>query len=198
MIVVHESRPLPAEGGGKVVLRLLVAEAGGRTEIRIEREERLAHKTLRSTVLRIEESSAVIEPLARSMTTIAHELERLHGQGYVLRERAGGGWSGRWQTDLVRTRSGRAELSWTSDMRRPARELASLEAALVAFDVPRPRLEEPADGAGGLADAMRRHGAEVRRNHAVDAAIAADPTMPAEELLEALEAKGLLSPPDDE
>ena len=198
MTVVHESRPLPAESGGKVILRLLVAQTRDRTEIRIEREERLAHKTLSSTVLRIEEANAVIEPLARSMTTIAHELERLHVQGYALRERAGGGWSGKWQTDLVRSRASRAVLSWPSEMRRPLQELATLEAALVALDVPRARLDAPEDPEGGLAAAMRRHGAEVRRNHAVDAAIAANPELPAAELLEALEEQGLLSPADDE
>ena len=198
MIVVHESRPLPAESGGKVVLRLLVAQTRGRTEIRIEREERLAHKTLSSTVLRVEESDAVIEPLARSITTIAHELERLHVQGYSLRERAGGGWSGKWQTDLVRSRASRAVLSWPSELRRPLQELAPLEAALVALDVPRARLDVPEDREGGLAAAMRRHGAEVARNHAVDAAIAASPELPADELLEALEEQGLLSPADDE
>jgi len=194
--LVYETTELRSDDAGPVVLRLVLAETGTRTEIWIEREQRLPHKTLQSIVLRIEESSSAIAPLARAMTTVVHELERLHRQGYSVRERAGGGWSGKWHTDLVRRRGARPALAWPSDLRKAAAKLGPLEAALSELDVPRPEFDEPADHAGQLAAAMRRHGAEVRRIHAVDAAIAADPAQPADELLEALEEQGLLSPPD--
>lgn len=103
-----------------------------------------------------------------------------------------------FERTLNRLRASRAVLSWPSELRRPLQELAPLEAALVALDVPRARLDVPEDREGGVAAAMRRHGAEVARNHAVDAAIAASPELPADELLEALEEQGLLSPADDE
>jgi hypothetical protein len=109
---VYETGPRRIAGGGSVVLRLLVSEAKGRTEIRIDCERRLPHKALESVVLKIEQPTRGIEPLARATTTITHELDRLHRQGYALRERAGGGFRGAWHADLVSPHDSRVVVSW--------------------------------------------------------------------------------------
>jgi hypothetical protein len=63
--------------------------------------------------------------------------------------------------------------------------------------VPRPRFEQDDRNVGALAAAMRRQGETIRRDHAIDALLAADPTLPADEFLDALEQRGLLSPPEE-
>jgi hypothetical protein len=193
---VYESMGFPAPRGARVTLRLLLSTQGDRTEIRIEREERLPHKSLVSTVLTITQPTTGIEPLARAMTTFAHELERLHARGYSLRERAGGGWRGAWRADLLTPDGGHAAMSWEIEHKRPHRTLEPLARALASLDRPRPQMDEPADQVDSLAAFMRAHGGELRRNHAVDALIAADPAVPTDELLEELDARGLLSPTD--
>jgi hypothetical protein len=193
---VYESAPLPGERGYTVVLQLLLAMAGPRTEMRVDREQRFPHKTLTSTVVRVHEPSAGIEPLARAMTTVVHELERLHRQGYGLRERATG-WRGAWHTDLVSPRGASAAMSWKIDLTKRAAEVMRLAERLAAHDVPVAAFNEPADDATTLAAMMRHHGAEARREHAVDALIAEDPTLSAGELVEELDRRGLLAPSDD-
>lgn len=194
---VYESAPLRGERGGTTVLRLLLSSAAARTEVRIDRQELLPHKALNSVVVRIDEPSAAVEPLARAMTTVVHELERLLLQGYWLRERAGGGWRGAWHTDLVAPRSTRAVLAWKTDLTKRPRELERLAASLARLDVPVARFDEPQDDAAALAAVMRRHGADVRRHHAIDALTAQDPMLPADELVEELDRRGLLVPPEE-
>lgn len=196
MSTIYESAAFSAPRGARVTLRLVLSASLERTEIRIEREERFPHKSLASTVLGIDQPTSGLEPLARAMTTILHELERLHGRGYSLRERAGGGWSGAWRVDLLTPDGARTVTSWEIEQKRPQKTLEALARALTTLDRPRPQLEEEADRSESLAAFMRAHGNELRRNHAVDAVIAADPTAPADELLDELEARGLLGPTD--
>jgi hypothetical protein len=193
--LVYESATLPAPSGGTITLRLLLSGAAVRSEIRIDREERLAHKTLKSVVLRVNDETDGLEPLARAMTTVVHELERLHGRGYTLRERAGGGWRGAWRAELIAPDGSRTAASWEIDVRKPRKNLEPLAQTLASVDPARPQFPAAHDSPS-LADLMRQHGDEVRRNHAVDALIASDPTAPADELLEELDARGLLDPTD--
>lgn len=72
-----------------------------------------------------------------------------------------------------------------------------LAAKLAALEIPAAQFDEPRDDAALLAAAMRQHGSEVRRHHAVDALIAEDPTLPADELVEELERRGLLAPSEE-
>lgn len=197
MTVVYETATLAAARGGTVALRLLVLEVGATTEIRIDRKEHLPHKALSFVVLRICQPTRGIEPLARAMTTIVHELERLHRQGYSLRERAGGGWRGAWHCDLLVPRGAPAVASWEIELRKPGKTLEPLARVLASLDVPAPRIDRSGEDSGILTAAMREHGDEVARHHAIDALIASDPLVPADEFLEELEARGLLAPKDN-
>jgi hypothetical protein len=195
--VVYETTGLRTAAGDAVTLQLILSTGDDRCEIRIDRSEQRPHKTLHSVVLRITHPTAGVERPARAMTTIAHELERLHRQGYALRERAGGGFRGAWRADLMTPDSARSAVSWEIDLRKPHKRVEPLAHALATLDVPRPQFDEP-DATDSVAALMRTHGAEVRRNHAVDALIAADPTTPADELIDELDARGLLTPSDPE
>ena len=192
-VLVHETAPLPTTRGGSVKLRLLVLDVHGQSEIRIDREEQLPHKALASIVLRIRHPSHGIEPLARSMTTIVHELERLHQQGYSIRERAGGGWRGAWRSELLAGNGTATGTSWEIELRKPERTLEPLAHLLQSLDVPAPRIDTAAAHSSVLAAAMREHGSEVRRKHAIEALIASDPLLPGDEFVEELESRGLLT-----
>ena len=198
MTVVYETPPLRGSRGGSVTLRLVVFESDESSEIRITRDEQRPHKALSSDVLRIRQRTDSIQPLARAMTTIVHELERLHRQGYSLRQRAGGGWRGAWRADLLATDGARAVASWEVELRKPGKTLEPLARVLASLDVPTPRTDRIPRNGGILAAAMREHGDEVRRNHAIDALIASDPLVPGDEFVQQLEARGLLAPKDDE
>lgn len=134
---MHESRGYPTTGGATVTLRLIVVDRGShRIEIRIGREERLPHKILCTVVLTVTAPAAGIEPIARAMTTITHELDRLHRQGYTLRQRAGGGLRGAWRTELQPAdggNGGKALVSWESEPRKPT-ELDQLARVLATVD----------------------------------------------------------------
>lgn len=195
---VYETAARRTPDGGTLVLRLLVSAANSRTEIRIDCERRLPHKVLESIVLKIDQPTHGIEPLARAMTTITHELDRLHRQGYALRECAAGGFRGAWHADLVSPHDSRVAVSWEINLRRPTKNLELLAGRLAALDLPAPTLFESRHDTDVLVTAMIDHGDEVRRHHAIDAIIAADPSMPADEFLEELEGRGLLSPTDPE
>ena len=199
MTVVYESEPLTSPRGGTVKLRLLLLNCDAVTEIRIEREEQLPHKTLESIVIRLREPTQQIDSLARAMTTIVHELERLHRQGYSLRERAGGGWRGAWHSDLLSVGTNpRAVASWEIELRKPGKTLEPLARLLVSLDVPRPVIEAGAVETVSLVAAMREQGRDARREHAIDALIAADPLAPGDEFLDNLESRGLLMPTDED
>jgi hypothetical protein len=193
---IYETGALTTARGGSVVLQLRLIESAAAVEIRIDREERLPHKTLRSVVLKIQEPRQGIEALARAMTTIVHELERLLRQGYSLTERAAGGWRGAWHAELRSPAGARAAASWEIDLRKPTKRIEPLARTLASLDVPAPRIERVVGDASPLAATMREHGADRRRAHAVDALIAADPLLPAHDLLDELETRGLLAPTD--
>jgi hypothetical protein len=147
-------------------------------------------------VLTIRHPSAGAGPPAREMTTIAHELERLHRQGYSLRQRSAG-WRGAWHADLMPPGARRAVLSWPIEASNPAARVHALSRTLASLDVPTARKQPDPDSAV-IAEIMREHGAELQRAHAIDALNAADPTLPADEFLEELETRGLLDPTESE
>ena len=187
---VYESAALPTSRGGTVALRLLLTSSGHSSTITIECTERLPHKVLQWVVLAIADSTGGLEPLARAMTTITHELERLHGQGYTLRQRAVGGWRGAWHAELVSPQNSRTVMSWEIELRKPTRTLEPLASALVALNPPTPQPDRATDDHGSVVAAMRARGGEIQRTHAIDALIASDPLMPADELLEELRLGG--------
>jgi hypothetical protein len=135
-----------------------------------------------------------MEPVARAMTTITHELDRLHSQGYTLRQRAGGGMRGAWHADLRHAGRGRALVSWDAEPRKPNR-LDQL-ARLLATVHPSSALRE-ADTKPPLVRHMRDISDEAQRDRAVDRFIADHPDMPIEDLLEALERQHFLDPQPD-
>jgi hypothetical protein len=65
----------------------------------------------------------------------------------------------------------RAVTSWKIDLTRRAAELTTLATRLAELDVQVARFEAPASDGQDLASMMRRQGAEVRRQHAVNAFI---------------------------
>jgi len=125
------------------------------------------------------------------MTTIVHDLERLHRQGYTLRQRAGGGWSGAWRSDLHPPAGGRPIASWESQPRK-ADGVATLARLLSDLDRPSPKPDPEDDPLASLAARLRARGVEVQRDRNVDAFIAEHPDLPIEDLLDALENRGLL------
>jgi len=188
---------LPSAGGGPVRLRLFTSGDGTDTELRIDREERLPHKLIEWTVLKVVRPTATIYPLARELTTILCELERLHHRGYWLRQRAGGGWRGAWRADLLPPGGSRPALSWEIQLRKPEMELAALSGSITALDPPAYRSDEVTGNDDLLVEAMRQHGDEVRRRQAIDALIAADPAAPIDDFLQVLDTQGLLDSHDE-
>jgi hypothetical protein len=130
------------------------------------------------------------------MTTLMCELERLHDQGYWLRQRAGGGWRGAWRADLLPPNGARTALSWEIRPRSPGKELAALVRRAASLDVPTYRSTESVRDDTPLAAMMREHGDEVGRRQAIAALIAADPAAPIDDFLRELEARGLSEPHD--
>lgn len=174
--------------GGTVQLRLLISGDRRDTQVRIHREERRPHKTLEWTVLEVVQPTEGIYSLARDMTTVMCELERLHHKGYWLRQRAGGGWRGAWRADLMPPKAARAALSWQIRPRRPGKELAALVGRISSLDVPTYRSDRSLGEDTALIATMQDHGNEVRRQQAIDALIAADPAAPMDDFLRALDA----------
>lgn len=194
--VVFESKDVPDDGrsGGVTKLRLILADSHDRVEIRIDREQQLPHKILRSVVLKVIAPPAAIEPIARTMTTITHELDRLHRAGYTLRQRAGGGLRGAWRTDLMPPNPSKATLSWESEPRKGTR-LDQLACTLATIGRPPSRAQQNASGS--VAELMRRVSTDTQRRQAVDGLIAEHPEMPVDDLLEIMERRGLLEAPLD-
>jgi hypothetical protein len=193
---IHETARFKSSGRGTVFLRFLANSAGSETELRIDRHEQLPHKTFDWPALRVTRPTSEIRPLARTVTTIVCELERLHSQGYWLRQRAGGGWRGAWKAELLPAGGSRPSIAWEIELRRPAAELGALTDGLVSLDVPSYRPDRSDDDLDFLVSSMRHHGKEVRRRHGVDALIAADPASPTDDFLRELEARGLLDAGD--
>ena len=65
MTIVYEAAGLRGPAGGALKLSLVLELAGSKTEIRIDREERLSHKTLSAVVLRVRDAGERLRPLAR-------------------------------------------------------------------------------------------------------------------------------------
>jgi hypothetical protein len=84
-------------------------------------------------------------------------------------------------------------MSWKMDLTKRSAELTRL----AELDVPVTTFGSPVNDGTDLAAMMRQHGAETRRQHAVDAFITHAPTLTAEELVDELDRRGLLAPPDD-
>ncbi len=129
--------------------------------------------------------------LARAMTTITHELDRLHRKGYFLRERSAG-LRGIWHNDLCNSR-GRLVQSWQTAPKQPHKVIEQLAAALVGLDVPVAQ-ERPPDRGESLEILMRQRSAEVVREHEIDVFLAEQPLSSADDLLDHLDSKGLLDP----
>jgi hypothetical protein len=192
MTEIRATEGLPASDGGVVTLRLLAKGFGSDTELRIDHEQRLPHKALAWTVIKITRPTASIYSLARDLTTFMCELERLHRQGYALRQRAGGGWRGAWRADLLAQGTARPALSWEIELRKPEQELSALACRASRLDVPTYRADESEGGDGSLNEAMRDHAYEVTRRQTIDALAAADPAAPLDDFLRELDARGLL------
>jgi hypothetical protein len=185
-------------GGGAVRLRLLARRFGSDTELRIDYEQRLPHKSVDWTVIKVVRPTVSIHPLARDITTLMCELERLHQQGYSLRQRAGGGWRGAWRADLLPGGGARPALSWEIELRKPEQELPALACHASRLDVPTYRSDESQASEGLLESAMRDHAGEVSRRQAIDALAAADPAAPVDDFLRELDARGLLEQQDQD
>lgn len=184
--VIHSTSGLTTPAGAQLTLSLSLTAGALMTHFGIDRVEVLPHKQLRSTVLSVTAPTDGAQAMAEAITTVAHELNRLHRQGYWLRERSVG-MRGIWHNDLCDA-SGRLAQSWQTTPKRPGKVIEPLAAALAALDVPVAR-EAPLDRGQALEEIMREHSAERRREHDLNEHLAADPLGSVDELVDHLEAR---------
>ncbi len=184
--VIHSTSDLATPAGAQLTLTLSLTAGALTTHFGIDRVEVLPHKQLRSTVLSVTAPTDGAQAMAEAITTVAHELNRLHRQGYWLRERSVG-MRGIWHNDLCDA-AGRLAQSWQTTPKRPGKVIEPLAAALAALDVPVAR-EAPPDRGQALEEIMRERSAERRREHDLNDYLAADPLGSADELVDHLEAR---------
>lgn len=192
--LIHTADGLTTPAGAPVTLTLTLAAGHTATTIEIQRLEVLRHKKLRTTVLTLTVPTDAAAALAKAMTTIAHELDRLHRHGYWLRERSVG-LRGIWHNDLCHPQ-GHVVQTWQTAPKRPHKVVGRLAAALGGLDVPVAQ-ERPPDRGQALETLMRERGAELIRDHETNSYLAEQPLSSVDELLDHLDSKDLLDPVED-
>lgn len=193
--LIHATAGLTTATGAPLTLTLTLDVGETSVSLVIHRLEVLPHKELRTTVLAANAPIDGVPSLAKAMTTVTHELDRLHRRGYWLRERSVG-LRGIWHNDLCHPR-GHLVHSWPTAPSRPRKVVEPLALALARIDRPVPQ-DEPRDRGAALEIMMRGHGAELLRQHEMDSYLAEHPLSSADELLDHLDRKDLLGPVDDE
>lgn len=108
--LIHATAGLTTAAGASLTLTLTLDAGETSTSLNIQRLEMLPHKELHTTVLSVKTPIDTGAFLAKAMTTIAYELDRLHRQGYWLRERSVG-LRGIWHNELCGAR-GHPVQSW--------------------------------------------------------------------------------------
>ena len=193
--IIHATAGLKTSAGAPLTLTLTLLDASETsTSFEIHRLEVLPHKELHTTVLSVSAPTDAVAWLAKSVTTIAHELDRLHRQGYWLRERSVG-LRGIWHNDLCHPR-GHLVQTWPTAPKRPRKVVEPLATALTETDVPIAQ-DQPLDRGDALEVIMREQGYEVLRRHEIDSYLAKHPLSSADELLDHLDGKDLLGPVDE-
>jgi hypothetical protein len=190
--LIHATAGLTTAAGAPLRLALTLDAGEISTSLEIHRLELLPHKELRTTVLLLTAPTDGVVLLASAMTTISHELERLHRQGYWLRERSVG-LRGIWHNDLCHPQ-GHLVQSWPTVARHPHKVVEPLAADLAGLDIPVTEDDEPLDRGEALEVIMREHGRELLRRHETDSYLAKHPMSSADELLDHLDRRGLLAP----
>jgi hypothetical protein len=193
--LIHATLGLTTAAGASLRLALTLNAGEISTSLEIHRLELLPHKELRTTVLSVTAPTDGVALLANAMTTISHELERLHRHGYWLRERSVG-LRGIWHNDLCHPQ-GHLVQSWPTVPRHPHRVVEPLAGALAGLDLPVPGDDERLDRGKALEVIMRERGRELLRRHETDSYLAKHPMSSADELLDHLDRKGLLGPVDE-
>lgn len=193
--LIHATAGLTTSAGTPLTLTLTLHAGQSTTSIEIHRLEVLPHKELRTTVLSVNVPTDGAASLAKAMTTIAHELDRLHRQGYWLRERSRG-MRGAWHNELC-CREGDAVHTWPTTPKHPHQIVGPLAAALAELDVPVAQ-DRGVERGEALEILMREHSTHRLREHETNAYLAANPLSSADDLLDHLDRKGLLGPNEDE
>lgn len=193
--LIHATDGLTTTAGAPLTLTLTLDAGQDLTSIEIHRLEVLPHKKLRTTVLSVRAATDGVASLAKAMTTVAHELDRLHRRGYCLRERSVG-LRGSWHNELWHP-EGHAVHSWPTTPKRPHAIAGPLAAALAGLDVPVAQ-DRPVDRGEALEILMREHSTDLVREHETNSYLAADPLSSADELLDHLHRKDLLGSDADQ
>jgi hypothetical protein len=162
--LIHATDGLTTTAGAPLTLTLTLDAGQDLTSIEIHRLEVLPHKKLRTTVLSVRAATDGVASLAKAMTTVAHELDRLHRRGYCHPE-------------------GHAVHSWPTTPKRPHAIAGPLAAALAGLDVPVAQ-DRPVDRGEALEILMREHSTDLVREHETNSYLAADPLSSADELLD--------------
>ena len=193
--LIHATAGLTTAAGAPLTLTLTLDAGVTSTSLEIHRVEVLPHKQLRTTVLSVNAPTDGVALLAKAMTTITHELDRVHRQGYWLRERSVG-LRGIWHNDLCHPR-GHLVQSWPTVPKRPRKVVEPLASVLAGLDVPVAQ-DQPLERGEALEVIMREHGRALLRQHKTDSYLAKHPLSSTDELLDHLDRKDLLGPVDEQ